>query len=164
MVDAGALLTNWHQKYPDAILLTASSIIDEIKNKPSIQRVDYLISIGILSTEDPQQYCIDKVQEAAIETGDISVLSSPDIDLLAIAYSMSHSGEDVVVVSTDFAVLNVARNLGLKIIDPKGKITHHTKWIMKCPACGNLSEDGKSVECEICGTRMKRRSASKKRL
>ncbi len=164
LVDTGALLTNWAQKKPDVRLLAPSSIIEEIRNRPSIQRIETLISLDRLSIEDAQEHCIREAQKAATETGDISVLSIQDIDLLGLAYKRSRMGDDVTVVSTDMAVLNVARFLGVKILDLKGKISHDVQWMMKCPACGNTKKGTKSVECEVCGTKMKRYSASRRKI
>lgn len=164
LVDTGVLLTNWTERNPEAMLMTVRSIIEEIKNRPSIQRIESLVSIGRLSVEDVHDEYVRESEKAAIETGDISVLSPQDLELLGLAYGKSHQGNDVVVVSADIAVLNVARHIGLDIIDPKGKITHDIKWIMKCPACGNSSHNTKQIECDVCGTKMKRRPTSSKKI
>ncbi|MDF1539512.1 MAG: hypothetical protein P1Q69_11490 [Candidatus Thorarchaeota archaeon] len=164
LVDTGALLTNWVQKNPDARFVAPSSVIEEIRNRPSIQRVESLISLDRLSIEDAQEHCIREAQKAATETGDISVLSTQDIDLLGLAFRRSRNGDEVTVVSTDIAVLNVARFIGVKILDPRGKISHDVQWMMKCPACGNSTKNTKLVECEVCGTKMKRRSVSRRKI
>jgi len=164
IVDTGALLTNWAQKNPDTRLVAPASVIEEIRNRPSIQRVETLISLDRLSIEDTEEPYIREAQKAATETGDISVLSIQDIELLGLAYRRSRGGDEVTVVSTDMAVLNVARFIGVNILDPKGKITHDIQWIMKCPACGNTSKNTKLTECEVCGTKMKRRSASRRKI
>ncbi|MFW9851263.1 MAG: NOB1 family endonuclease, partial [Candidatus Thorarchaeota archaeon] len=164
LLDTGALLSNWVQKNPDAKLFTTASIIEEIKNRPSVQRVESLISIGRLIIESPKEHCIREAKGAAEETGDISVLSPQDIDLIGLAYRFSRGGTEVVIVSTDLAVLNTARAIGVKTLDPRGKMTHDIRWILKCPACGNSSSNPKEVECTVCGTQMKRLPVSKRRI
>ncbi len=164
LVDAGVLLTNWTQKNPEYQFLTTSTIINEIKNRPSIQRIESLISLDRLVIEDVDEIWIQEVRSAATETGDIAVLSSPDIDLLALAVQKYRSNVEVTVVSTDMAVLNTAHFIGLEILNPRGNMKHDIRWILKCPACGNSSANIDVVECIVCGTEMKRRPASRRRI
>jgi rRNA maturation endonuclease Nob1 len=164
LLDTGALLSNWVQKNPNVKLYTAASIIDEIKNRPSIQRVESLISIERLIIESPKEHCISAAKDAAKKTGDLSVLSSQDIDLIGLAYRYSRNGADVVVVSTDLALLNTSRAIGVRILDPRGKMTHEIRWIMKCPACKHKSTNTKEIECTVCGTKMKRHPASRRKI
>ncbi|MHA1907714.1 MAG: hypothetical protein ACW98Y_10510 [Candidatus Thorarchaeota archaeon] len=164
LLDTGALLSNWVQKNPDTKLFTSASIIDEVKNRPSIQRIESMISLGKLSIESPKDHCISAAKDAAKETGDLSVLSPQDIDLLGLAYRFSRTGADVVVVSTDMAILNTALQIGVGTIDPRGKMTHKIRWELKCPACGHTSSNTNEVECLVCGTRMKRRPALRRKI
>ncbi|MFW9847613.1 MAG: NOB1 family endonuclease [Candidatus Thorarchaeota archaeon] len=164
LLDTGALISNWVQKNPQAKLLTSNSIIEEIRNHPSIQRVESLISISRLIIKDPQSHCIRAVTETAQETGDLGVLSPQDIDLLGLAYQFSREGTEVIVVSTDLALLNTARAIGVKVLDPRGKMKHDIRWTMKCPACGYTSPNVQEDVCAVCGTKMRRYPSSRRKI
>ncbi len=67
--------------------------------------------------------------------------------------SIENKGE---IISDDFAISNVAKNLGLKIspIMTKG-IKDVGKWIHYCPGCRKNHPNG--IECPICATPLKRK-------
>ncbi len=165
VLDAGALLSNWTQKHPTFIFATTYSILDELQNKPSQQRADNLVSIGRLSIESPVDSWIKQVSEVSANVGDGQVLSDTDKGLIALALEFKNSGKESVVVSTDLAVLNTASNLGLLILDPKNRMKHVVSWVLKCPACNNEEPSGsKYVECPVCGTEMRRKATSRKKV
>ncbi len=113
---------------------------------------------GRLTSETPLENLVWQVKEAALETGDASVLSATDIEILALGLSRKISGEKAVVVSTDLAVLNTAASLGLGVLDPNKKMKMRISWIMKCPACGHVEhQDSSNTECPVCGTNMLRK-------
>ena len=60
------------------------------------------------------------------------------------------------IITDDFAISNVAKNIGLDIapIMTKG-IKDVGKWIHYCPGCKASYQGGK--ECSICGTTLKRK-------
>ena len=81
-VDAGALLSTWTQKHPTFKFITTPEIVEELRNKPSQQRADNLISTGRLSTESASPSWIKKVKMQARHFGDIQTLSENDIELI----------------------------------------------------------------------------------
>jgi UPF0271 protein len=165
VLDTGALLSNWTQKNPDIFFVTTHSVITELENRPSRQRADNLIMTGRLSTEAPLENLITQVKNAALESGDASVLSTTDVELLALGLGKKVSGEKVVVVSTDLAVLNTAANLGLGVLDPNKKMKQRISWIMKCPACEHVEhQDRSDTECPVCGTTMIRKPGKRQTL
>ena len=67
------------------------------------------------------------------------------------------------IISDDFAISNVAKNLGLEIIPIMTKgIKHVGKWIHYCPGCRINHATGK--ECPMCGTPLKRKLLKEKSL
>ena len=164
-IDAGALLTTWTQKHPDFVLITTPSIIEELRNRPSRQRADNLISIGQLTIESTGLSWIKKVESKSARLGDKQTLSSNDIELIALALEQKMTGLSPVIVSTDLAVLNTANGLGFQIIDPKNRMKYAITWVLKCPACNNEEPPASSnIECPVCGTEMRRKAASRKRI
>jgi len=119
---------------------------------------------GRLTYETPESSALDIVREAAKETGDDKVLSHVDLELLALAQSKMSQGQSTTLVSTDLAVLNTARHMGLSILDPSHRFQHEIIWSLKCPACNyNTKAKAKTLECPVCGTAMRRVVSKKKK-
>ena len=117
-----------------------------------------------LREEAPETVSIRAVQSAAQATGDSRVLSEADVDLLALAHTKKSQGFSTTLVSSDLAVLNTAKQMGISIIDPSGRFRHEIIWSFKCPACNHKSKSTtKDLECPVCGTQMRRIISSKKK-
>ena len=60
------------------------------------------------------------------------------------------------IISDDFSISNVAKNLRLKISPVMtGGIKDVGKWVHYCPGCRSNHKNGK--ECPMCGTPLKRK-------
>lgn len=165
VVDAGVLFSNWPDRNPVFNLMTTEKVINEIHNHPSRARAENLISVGRLRIDVPSLRSINRVKIAAKETGDITVLSDNDIELIAIALDCIEQYQQVIVVSTDFAVLNTASHLGLGILDSTNRMRDRRRWILVCPACKHIETvPPASLECPICGTIMRRRVRNRRQL
>ena len=68
-------------------LLTTTSVIDEIKDKATRMRLETVL-MPFLTMQTPKLSSVKFVSEFARKTGDFSVLSRTDIDLLALAYEV----------------------------------------------------------------------------
>jgi rRNA maturation endonuclease Nob1 len=159
VLDSGALLSIWTQKQTSASFLTTPEVIEELRNRPSQTRVETLISLGRLKEQMPSDTFIQGAAKAASETGDATSLSPTDIGIIALAFEASTNETDVTLVSTDLAVLNTAKHLGLRILDPSNRFRKKITWILVCPGCGHKSKDEKgALECPVCGTQMRRHS------
>ncbi len=163
VVDAGVLFSDWMNKIQRKCV-TTSSIINEIRNRPSIQRAEAMISVGRLSIEEPSLTIKEDVQKVAETTGDASVLSVQDIELIALALQRMQNGTSVILVSSDLAILNTGKKLGIPILDPKDRMIHEVEWMLKCPACGHSTQDASMKECIVCGTEMRRSMKSRRRI
>ncbi|MHA2360955.1 MAG: NOB1 family endonuclease, partial [Candidatus Thorarchaeota archaeon] len=163
VLDTGGLLTTWTDGHLEEEFITTSSIIDELQNRPSKMRAETLISAGRLKEESANANALQIVSDTAKKMGDLKVLSESDIEIIALALSKKESSYDVVLVSTDLAVLNTASSLDLEIHDPKGRMAHQIKWHLKCPACDHTERKASSdLECPICGTTMRRKAVSRR--
>jgi len=157
ILDAGVLFSNWTSKISDGVFITTSTVLEEVRNKPSKVRAEILTLLDRLHEDYPSSESLNVVRKASTKTGDRSVLSDVDIEIIALAYSKKSLGESVTLVSTDLAVLNTARQLGIEIQDPSGKFKHEITWSLKCPACNHRSKfKANELECPVCGTPMKR--------
>ncbi|MHA1135184.1 MAG: hypothetical protein ACTSSE_01715 [Candidatus Thorarchaeota archaeon] len=157
VLDAGVLFSKWTSKIPEGMFVTTSSVLEEVRNRPSKVRAEMLTLVDRLQEDFPTPESIKAVRLAAAETGDRSVLSSVDVEIIALAHSKKTLGEKITLVSTDLAVLNTARHLEITVIDPSHRFKHKITWALRCPACKHKSRfRTTNLECPVCGTVMRR--------
>ncbi len=131
---------------------TTSLVYDEIKHiKKNHDALGILLEANKLKIRDSDKESTEAAIKAAKDTGDFPQLSKQDISIIALCIEMN--GE---IISDDFAISNVAKNLRLKIspIMTQG-IKDVGKWIHYCPGCRTNHTNGK--ECPACGTPLKRK-------
>jgi len=131
---------------------TTSLAFDEINHiKKSHDVLGTLLETNRLKIREPDKKSTDAAIKAAKDTGDFPQLSKQDISIIALCIEMN--GE---IITDDFAISNVAKNLGLKIspIMTQG-IKDVGKWVHYCPACRTNHMNKK--ECPMCGTPLKRK-------
>ena len=131
---------------------TTSQVYDEIKHiKKNHDALGTLLETNRLKIREPDKESTNTAIKAAKDTGDFPQLSKQDISILALCIEMN--GE---IISDDFAISNVAKNLDLKVspIMTQG-IKDVGKWVHYCPGCKTNHTSGK--ECPMCGTPLKRK-------
>ncbi len=131
---------------------TTSLVYEEIKHiKKNHDAIGMLLETNRLKIRDPSKESIKAAVKAAKSTGDFPQLSKQDISIIALCIELN--GE---IISDDFAISNVIKNLDLKIspIMTQG-IRDVGKWIHYCPGCRTNHTNGK--ECPACGTPLKRK-------
>ena len=136
---------------------TTSLVYDEIKHiKKDQDALGTLLETNRLKIREPDKDSVNAAIKASKDTGDFQQLSKQDISIIALCIEMS--GE---IISDDFAISNVMRNLGLKIspIMTQG-IKDVGKWVHYCPGCRTNHTKGK--ECPMCGTILKRKLLKRK--
>ena len=93
----------------------------------------------------------ESVNKESKKTGDFNQLSKEDISVLALCLQMN--GE---IITDDFAISNVAKNLSLKVSPlMTSGIKDVGNWIHYCPGCRKNFPSG--TECPLCGTKLKRK-------
>lgn len=131
---------------------TTSLVYDEIKHiKKNHEALETLLETNRLKIRDPEKTSIDIAIKSSKSTGDYQQLSKQDISIIALCIDLN--GE---IITDDFAISNVAKNLRLKIspIMTTG-IKDVGKWVHYCPGCASNHKNGK--ECPSCGTPLKRK-------
>lgn len=163
VLDASAIFNGFHsrdtkeQKYfPECITKEIQGALrGEVLLAEISQRLD-LIQVT------PTVKTIKFIQDQAYETGDIDELSSCDVEVLALAYSLKMEGYRVELISDDYDIQNLASHLSIKCrgIYWKGiSSIHEYSWI--CIGCGFKSKD--SLEyCTECGSPMKKKTKKRK--
>ena len=131
---------------------TTPLVYDEIKHiKKNHDALGILLEAKRLKIREPNSESTKNSIKASKNTGDFPQLSNQDISIIALG--IETNGQ---IISDDFAISNVAKNLGLEItpIMTKG-IKDVGKWIHYCPGCRTNHTTGK--ECPVCGTPLKRK-------
>ena len=131
---------------------TTTLVYDEISHiKKSHDVLGILLETNRLKIREPDEKSTRDAIKASKATGDFQQLSKQDISIIALG--IETGGQ---IISDDFAISNVAKNLGLTIspIMTKG-IKDVGRWVHYCPGCRTNHSSGK--ECPVCGTRLKRK-------
>lgn len=134
---------------------TTYNVLQEIKN----QNIGSSIIHSRVLVTEPSKESIERVRSAAVNTGDIMTLSEADISLIALSLDLSKEG-NVVLVSDDFAVRNVAEALGIPLSETNVKMGNwrRIRWKVYCKACGKEYSNTKLEECLICGTKLSKKA------
>ena len=130
-------------------------VYDEIKHiKKSHSALEILLDSKRLIIQDPKEEFSKIVRNTAKKTGDLNNLSHGDISCIALSLEL-----DTELISDDFAVSNVAKQVGVitKPVMTKG-IKIVGKWIHYCSSCGVSSK--KSI-CPHCGNKLRRKLVAK---
>ena len=124
--------------------------IDHIKKDHDA--VQILIETKRLTINEPEDQFINAASNAAKKSGDFSNLSDEDISTIALSLQL-----EAELVTDDFAVSNVAKNLNIKVIPVMTDgIKNVVTWKYYCSGCKiNFS---KITECPRCGNKLKRKA------
>jgi len=127
-------------------MVTVPEVVSEIIDEESA----LYFSVKDLRVEEASRESIEEVLKVARKTGDIHKLSETDIKVLAKALDEIKKGEDVILVTDDYAMQNVAMKLGIKFENiVQNKISKEFKWVKVCRGCGRKL-DGDT--CPVCGS------------
>ena len=132
--------------------VTTSHVYNEIKHiKKDHDAVQILIETRRLKISDPDHRFIITVNNAAKKSGDFPNLSQEDISIIALSLQLNAE-----LITDDFAVSNVAKNLSIKVIPVMTSgIKNVIIWKYYCPGC--KTDFSKVTECPRCGNRLKRK-------
>ena len=134
---------------PSYITSLVYNEIDHIKKDHDA--VQILIETKRLTINEPEEKFVTTSIDAAKKSGDFSNLSDEDISTIALSLQLGAE-----LVTDDFAVSNVAKNLNIKVIPVMtGGIKNVIIWKYYCPGC--KTNFSKVTECPRCGNRLKRK-------
>ena len=121
------------------------------ENECPVEPLGTLLETNRLKIREPNSESTKSAIKASKDTGDFPQLSKQDMSVIALC--IETKGE---IITDDFAISNVAKNLELKIapIMTKG-IKDVGKWVHYCPGCRTNHSSGS--ECPACGTPLKRK-------
>jgi UPF0271 protein len=157
VLDATALIARWPLYAPRGELYTTSLVACEVKDEYSREGLELALQLGRLTIRDPSPKTVRRVEREAAKRGLHISLSRADISIIALALELKSEGKNVIVVSDDYAVENLAGLLGLSFQPVRTRgITRLEEYEAVCPACGYRSRDPNERVCPICGTRLVR--------
>ena len=132
-----------------------SLIYNEIEHiKKDHDAVQILIETKRLMIYDPEHRFIIAANNAAKKSGDFPNLSDEDISIIALSLQLRAAG--VELVTDDFAISNVAKNLSIKVIPVMTSgIKNVIIWKYYCPGC--KTDFSKVTKCPRCGNKLKRK-------
>ncbi|MDA4116920.1 MAG: PIN domain-containing protein [Thaumarchaeota archaeon] len=135
---------------------TTYQVLDEVRGRGIGAQ---LIHSRVQVTE-PSKESVLKVKEASNKTGDSKSLSEADTSILAVSLDLikSRRDQDVVLVTDDFAVRNVAEVMGVNLSETsiRGEWKKIT-WVTYCKGCGKEYLEPRGSVCEVCGTKLSRK-------
>jgi len=135
--------------------LTTESVLQEIRGRGMKKSIE--LRMNFLSVARPRKEYREKVLKDASKTGEERILSSTDIDVLALALE-----NDALVLTNDLAMQNVCNLLGLRYDSFRGKeISYVIKWAYKCEGCGRRFSSYLE-SCPYCGNKLRRYPRKKK--
>ena len=154
VLDAAGFFAGYASAAPTKVY-APPSVLREVRDRRSREITALAISGGKVVVMEPGPDDLEHVRRVAASTGDLGRLSPTDIEVLAVAAKLIREGCEVVVVTDDRAVQNVALHLGAGVEGIKRPpMKKARKYVYVCPACGYRSD--KPGSCPVCGTELKK--------
>ena len=121
--------------------------LDDAEKKRKAQEVE----TKRLIINDPEDKFIIIANNAAKKSGDFPNLSNQDISVIALSLQLQAE-----LVTDDFAISNVAKNLNIKVVPVMTSgIKNVVTWRYYCPGC--KTNFSRVTECPRCGNKLKRK-------
>lgn len=139
---------------------TTPENLEEIRNKNTKDILKMAIKTGRMKLRSPSTQFINDVIIVIKKTGDYSKLSDIDIKVLALALEFQSENWNPVIMTDDYSIQNAAEALKIeyKAVTEAG-IRSQLRWKIFCPGCGEeYPVDTNFKKCDICGTKLKRKS------
>ena len=134
-------------------IMTVPRVVDELKDLKGKARLEVLLSQGLIITE-PGHESLIIVKKAAEKSGDGSVLSQTDTDILALAFE--YHG---IICTDDFALQNTAQHLKIGVHPMMQRKAEMRRWKLRCSGCGKYYDTMPAdLICPICGLQVKRKN------
>ncbi len=148
VLDSSAFIHDFHTTEQTA---TIPLVREELEDE-SAYRYDAMEGSG-MHIHIPDGDTTEKVKRAAKESGDLSVLSTTDVRLVAASFEL-----DGTLVTDDYAMQNVAEKLGIDVeVIARDGIEEQRQWHYQCQGCGREFDENKD-RCPICGTQLARKN------
>lgn len=161
VLDAAGFFASY-QLIVNGSVYTTHEVVKEVKDADSVRTLEIGLSAGKVVVKEYSTESIGKVKEVASKLGELGRLSHTDLGLLALANDLLRECRDVIVVSDDRSVQNVALALGAKVLGIKRRgLQRPRKYVYVCPSCGRIFK--MPGTCPYCGVELRRVRADRVR-
>jgi len=160
IIDTSALIAGFDPFSINETQYTAPKVREEIAVETmSSIRFKTAIDNGKVEVRNPKKAFLEKAKVFASTVGDSFFLSETDLQVLALSLELMKEGYSPTIVTDDYSIQNVASEMNVQFapLSTFG-IRRRLQWIRYCPACHKeYPANYKSLRCQVCGTRMKRK-------
>jgi UPF0271 protein len=160
VLDTSAFVAGYDPFSVSVEQVTTPKVEEEIKrNSMNKLRFETAVENGRVKVKAPSQEFVNQIKASSCKLGDSFKLSETDIELLALALEMKDTGYNPQIISDDYSIQNVAKQLGIEFsaLATFG-IKRLLEWIRYCPACyREYPANSAAKECKVCGTTLKRK-------
>jgi len=160
VLDTSAFLAGYDPFAASTEQVTVPKVEEEIlRNSMVKMRFQTAIESAKVKVRAPTQEFSVAAKASASKVGDSFKLSEADMQLLSLALELKEQGYAPQIVTDDYSIQNVAKQLGIEFLAlATFGIKRLLEWIRYCPACyKTYSADSKFKECQVCGTELKRK-------
>ena len=148
-LDATAFYQGFHLRSSSTCITTVLVFeeISHIQEKFSV--LESLISSNRIMILEPNELTVKMIKSVITQIGETR-LSDADISIVALAKEFN-----VTLVTDDFSICNLAKNLSIKLLSLGTKgIKDTRKWIKFCKSCGKGYPPTQMV-CSSCGNKLR---------
>lgn len=148
----------------DEAAYTVPLVVGELRDGLIMDRLRSMEATGRLRVMEPKERFMGLVEGESLRMGESHVLSVTDKQVLALGLQLRDEGLEVIIVSDDYSVQNMADalRLGHRGLATPG-IKRRFTWTLYCPGCRReYAEPQPDDVCPICGTGLKRRPSRKR--
>jgi UPF0271 protein len=141
---------------------TVEEAVEEVRDDNARLVVELSIREGSLKVLTPEKGPLDKVFEAARDSGDIGHLSDTDVKLLALAVGFKTKGVETAILTDDYAIQNLSGKLGIRYIPiTEAGVKKYLRWKNICKGCGKRFPQEYKGKCDHCGSTVVKRAMGK---
>ncbi|TRO46125.1 hypothetical protein E2P60_05935 [Candidatus Bathyarchaeota archaeon] len=166
VLDTSAFLAGFDPFSQGDEQVTVPKVEEEILRNCMIKmRFQTALESEKVKVRSPSEESTLMARAAASKVGDSFKLSVADMQLLALAVELKAAGFMPQIVTDDYSIQNVARELSIDFFAlATFGIKRLLEWIRYCPACHRqYPADYKPKECQVCGTELKRKPSKNAR-
>lgn len=164
VIDTSALIAGFDPFSINEEQYTAPKVREEItEDTMSGVRFKTAIDNGKVKIKTPEKAFVEKAKVFASAVGNSFFLSETDLQVLALALELKTDGYSPLIATDDYSIQNVASEMNMEFapLSTFG-IRRRLQWIRYCPACHKkYPANYKSLRCQVCGTRVKRKPLTK---
>ncbi len=165
VLDTSAFIAGFNSSAVDCDLYSVPEVEGELTRDDLLKvRFQAAVESGKLRILSPDARYLGAVREASKEMGDTRYLSEADMHVIALAAQLKDEERSPTIVTDDYSIQNMATKIGVNFTSlATFGIRYQLQWLLYCPGCRRkYPSDYKHRDCEICGTRLKRKPQTKK--